>query len=745
MSSIAYRIAIAGRALCVVLILLIGCSTSKASGSAAELYNLALGSIELRDYATALEQLRELQRDYPSFSQMVSVTTRIAVLQEASWSSQSIAGFLGALTLRDQGQFDQAIALFDSIAKGPDSESLIDDALYMVAYVQVMDRYDYAAAREALAALQQRFADSSYTDTALYLDAIAMEQQGQTNNARLALIALRDKHSALSLPFQFHWPKGNALSRYWFNRATRRLLIIEARKKSASTVREQIELEQGMLKLTVEVDGRDMTLLLGSSPLVENTSWKNARLDGQLPPDAGIYHGRVEGIDDSWVRLVLRNDSVSGVISIDDEQTRLTPANLTGTLDYYFPASKNIYHDASLQYDSTIEPEGFDYLVAPDEQGAKLKSRSVSGQSDVRVAAVSIVVDSSYDRYYSGDGLINAINNLNVADGIYRDQGFAITLDEALQFDEDDDPLQSDSATLEEQLHAFRDYQLRYSTLFEGSALSYYFTGNYISDGTLGLAWIDTLCRSDGFDAGVTTPSSFSDVLLVHELGHSFGAIHDSQTQCNSDELTVMWPRLSESSTTRFSACAMDSISKALTKTCLGNTIDLTLAASSTGSVVSFLIKNTDTSITTDVELVVETLTPEELEWPAFCRTDAPTSATCLVENLQSSELRVIELPVNIKYQSSGSVVSAEVMPESLLELDDSDNLAFVNITKGSVGGQYAQLTTDSGTPSGGEKNDIAQTGAASSGGSASFTLLSMLSLFLSVSLISRGKLNIKG
>lgn len=738
MGSAVCQISLTMRALCAAALILLICFASKAYGSAVGLYDQALESIQVQDYSAALAQLRELQKNYPAYSPMSSVTTRIAVLQEAAVASESIAALLDALTLRDEGQFDQAVTVLDSIVRNSDADILIDDALYMLAYIQVMDRYDYAAAREALAALQLQFADSSYTDTALYLDAIAMEQQGQTEDARIALMALREKHSALSLPFHFHWPKGNALSRYWFNRADRRLTIIEARLNSASTVLEEMVLNDGILQLTVEVDGRELNLRLSSSPLIENTSWKNGALDEQLPPVAGIYHGVVEGIDDSWVRVILRDDSIRGVVSIEDERTRLSPANLTGTLDYYFPVSKNIYHDASLQYDSTIEPEGFDYLVAPDEQAAELISRTVTGQSDVRDAAVSIVVDSAYDRYYSGEGLINAINNLNVADGIYRDQGFAITLDEALQFEEEEDPLQSDSATLEEQLFSFRDYQLQYSTLFEDSALSYFFTGNYISDGTLGLAWIDTLCRSDGYDAGVTTPSSFSDVLLIHELGHSFGALHDTQTQCNTDNLTVMWPTLSESSTTKLSACAIETISRAQTKTCLGNTVDLALSASSTGSVVSFTISNTDTAVSTDVELVVETLVAEELEWPDFCQSDAPTSASCFIEQLQGSEQRTIEFPVNIEFQFSGSLVSAEVTPESVLELDDSNNLAYVNITEDSVGGELAELTTSDDTADEEEKADTVQTGAASSGGATGLALLGVLSGFIAGALISR-------
>jgi len=46
-------------------------------------YQFALTSIESKDYADALKTLRRLQVQYPAYSRMAAVQTRIAVLQEA--------------------------------------------------------------------------------------------------------------------------------------------------------------------------------------------------------------------------------------------------------------------------------------------------------------------------------------------------------------------------------------------------------------------------------------------------------------------------------------------------------------------------------------------------------------------------------------------------------------------------------------------------------------------------------------
>ena len=121
------------------------------------------------------------------------------------------------------------------------------------------------------------------------------------------------------------------------------------------------------------------------------------------------------------------------------------------------------------------------------------------------------------DRYYAGAGLSTALNSLNIADGIYRQFGIALTLDEAVTFDNNNDPMNLGPVTLETILRSFRDYRQDYATLFQDSALTYLFSGNPKTDITLGLAWIDTACRVDGYDVGVTTPTGFGDVLLTHD------------------------------------------------------------------------------------------------------------------------------------------------------------------------------------------------------------------------------------
>ena len=139
-------------------------------------YQNALLLIESRSYKNALTLLRRIQTYYPSFSKLSAVQTRIAVLQEADGSSNVLSHYLGALDKRDSGDIAGALSTLDFILLQYKDSSLHDDALYLKAYVQIMDRYDFDAARVTLSALQQAYPNSSYQDSADYLNAIALEQ-----------------------------------------------------------------------------------------------------------------------------------------------------------------------------------------------------------------------------------------------------------------------------------------------------------------------------------------------------------------------------------------------------------------------------------------------------------------------------------------------------------------------------------------------------------------------------------------
>jgi len=719
--------------LCVGLLSATSVWAQSSRDAANTVYTKALEQIEAEQYSRALATLRKLQKKYPSFSSIAAVQTRIAVLQESADAGGSLRVFLSALTLRDSGDIEEALVALNSIASAFPAGSLTDDALYITAYLQVMDRYDFAAARVALRTLEERFPDSAYSDSAQYLDAIALEQLGDTESARTALMALRDRHTALNLPLEFRWPRGSVLSRYWFDRADRRLAIVEERIAGASRLASRQKQADGKLRVAVSVNGADLNLLLVPSPLTRYTQWLDGGLNNQPPPAIGIYDGVVEGITDSWVRVVLQQNSVTGVLHMDGTQHKLWPDNLIGTLDYYQPLSRKPRDASGMPSTLAESVQGLDALVAPPPvQQSMMQSRSRTVETDVRAVPISIVVDSQFDRYYAGAGLATALNNLNVADGVYRQFGLALSLDEALEFSDDADPMKLGAVTLETILRSFRDYRLQYKTLFEGSALTYLFTGNPKTDVTLGLAWIDTACRLDGYDVGVTTPSTFGDVLLTHELGHSLGAQHDTDTQCNDNSLSLMWPNISERTQTAFSRCSKASVLQSRTKSCLDNSVNLELTAGSTGTSVRFDVINPDGALTLDARLVVETSAPDQLIWPAGCQEQSPTSALCFLDGLTPVSVRSMDFPVNSAYQGSDAPVTAQVSPVGVLELQPEDNLATASLAGGTSSQHLAISGAEVATPDR-TSTELVNAPSAATGTSSGASGLFLLSLLLTL------------
>ncbi|MFK7893700.1 MAG: M12 family metallo-peptidase [Granulosicoccus sp.] len=720
-------------AFCLSVVFLTGFTVTANAGQADQWYEQSLQLIEQKQYRQALSSLRKLQRAHPSFRQMSAVQTRIAVLQESHDAGGSLAVFLRALALRDKGRIDSALAELASIADAYPVGSLTDDALYISAYLHVMDRYDFAAARQALAKLSARFPESAYTDSARYLDAIALEQLGDTAGAKQLLLELRAQHTALNLPLNFRWPKGTALSRYWFDRADRRLAIVEERLASASQLISRSRGGDGKLRVSVSVGGEDMNLVLVPSPLTRATQWLDGDQRVVLPPAIGVFDGYADGIADSWARVVLVDNHISGAVYYDGEPRKLQPATLKGTLDYYQPRSKK---PAQQHADSALAArlQGLDSLIPPPIVDFSPDKRSRSVITDMRAVPLSIVVDSQYDRYYAGAGMASAINHLNVADGVYRQFGFALMLDEALTLGSDTDPLSLGSVSLETILRAFRDYRLQNHSIFKDSALSYLFTGNPKTDVTLGLAWIDTACRTDGYDVGVTTPSAFGDVLLTHEIGHSLGAYHDSDTACSDNNLFLMWPNISGRTQAKFSQCSKQSIVPTRSKPCLKNSVDLHLQAKTTGAAISFVINNPDDELTLDAKLLIETSRPDQLIWPDGCLASSPTSAECFIDEIGPIEQRHIVFSVNTGFQGGDDPVTAQLVPLGTLELREADNRATASPGGGTSENHLSISATavdNTETRPSNTQSPIPSTGAASSAGSTDMASLVILFLLL--------------
>ncbi len=645
--------------------------------AAEDAYQSSIQSIYSGEFRDALQMLRQLQRNYPTYSNIAGVKTRVAILHEADYAGAELGTFLTALSARDAGDAESAIELLQSVVTDAPDSPLVDDAIYLMAYVHLMERFDYDNALLQLRQLEVITPDTAYTDAADYLEAIAYEQSGRTAQAIEFFVALRTRHTSVSLPFGYRIAKGNVLSRYWFDRADRRLEMLSEREDQSTTLMSRNSVSENELHLSVLVAGVELDLILEPSSIAESAQWRDGTLQDQTPPTVGIFSGYVQGDKQSWARVVVSENDIQGVVMQDGVEHRLHSEDLIGTLDYYQPKHRA---GAAIQMGGSEDalPLMLDTLATPPLSARNSLDLRATPVTDVRVVPLSIVIDSQYNRYYNGEALLQAISGLNVADQIYRSLGLTLKLDESIVIQEESaDPLAIGPTTLETMLRNFRNFRQQRSTLFGDSALVYLFTGNPKTDITLGLAWIDTACRHDGFDVGVTTPSSFADILLTHELGHSLGAQHDTDTACSGMNGKLMSPRISASTDTAMSDCTRNSIVNSLNRSCFLDALDLALDVSQVGNTVDIEVQNLDLNSAANAQLMIEVGTNLAVSWPDRCQPVSPGSAECQLSDIQPQSSVILSV---VFESSSDARLSVKVSSLDAYDPRPSNNSVALNV-----------------------------------------------------------------
>jgi len=625
----------------------------------------------------AIETYQNFLTTNPGSTFKNRVMTRLSVLREAeryhtrtatdATSDTALTLYLSALDARDARDIADAEQILESLLSEHAGSYLHDDALYLKGYIAMMDGYRYSDAELTFKELRNQFPDSSYIDTAMYSEAICLEQTGNTEAAKNVFKMLRERHTEFSLSlFGVYWPKSTYLSRYWFDRADNRLELIDersdkaARMVAARKISDQDSANAGYhLRVEVAIDGRRLPLLLGSSSVISDTEFDSEAELTLAMSEAKYYSGIVEGDPDSWARVMIRGQEIRGIIETGGERMDLEPASMVGTLEYYKPRDgKPGNIDELLLQDYVMQPppepqsrnsdgsrDGLQigkYQYPADTDAAEPSLGAARAGGINRLVRMNVFVDSQYNDYYGGDGLLQAMSALNVADGIYRQNfGLAIEVGNAAVFtDRKTDPMNLGAVTLETTLRRFRDYHLQTRSMNDDIGLTYLFSGNDNTDEAIGLAWIGAICRNDGFDVGVTTPSSYADLLVTHEIGHSLGAQHDSDTSCSGNRNLLMWPRISKTTTQGFSNCSQNSVTSGIGKSCLLDTIDVSLNIQPIhNGVVRASLTNNDVRATAfNANLIVEATAIDLNQLPAACSESSPAELLCKVSSISPGE-----------------------------------------------------------------------------------------------------------
>ncbi|WP_371194977.1 M12 family metallo-peptidase [Glaciecola sp. SC05] len=315
---------------------------------------------------------------------------------------------------------------------------------------------------------------------------------------------------------------------------------------------------------TGESDNKRKMLLITDTSELEFDLEENTRLlDKAVLSDIKLelYKGQIVGNSESWARFTNIGGVVTGayfdgeklfiledLVSASDDLSNTLSENAklfakgNTSPSVVIDASKIISRGTCGLHDhSDVERFGYvEYLNELD---------NMTQSTTIREIAISLVADVEYVNGTS-NATADMISDLNVADGIFKEQL-------NIQFLLTDTTELSDNGTLtstnpETLIFAFRDSN------FPNPGLRHLFTGKNLNGSTVGIAFVNSLCRNSS--VGITQRfGAATAIILAHELGHNFGAPHDSEggSVCSSTPSGfIMFPSVNTNADT-FSSCSV--------------------------------------------------------------------------------------------------------------------------------------------------------------------------------------------
>lgn len=181
------------------------------------------------DYDQSLAAYDEYIHGKPVTQNKQRAAIKAPVLKEASLygEGEDFDLYLNAMNARNSGELDRAVAELDALELIHSESYLADDAAYMRAYIELIDKKDYAAAEQSMKQLRIDYPDSNYYDTALYSEGLAHQEMGNRQLARNIFEDLKYRHTGLEA-FGIELAKDNILSRMWFDRAEQAIEALDS-------------------------------------------------------------------------------------------------------------------------------------------------------------------------------------------------------------------------------------------------------------------------------------------------------------------------------------------------------------------------------------------------------------------------------------------------------------------------------------------------------------------------------------
>lgn len=187
------------------------------------------------DHVAAAEEYRDYLNDGSTTDNKARAMIKLSLLEEADvyGVGKDFSLYKSALNLRDEGDIDGSVEALSSLISEYNDSYLIDDAKYMLGYIQLVDQSNFEESIELMQSVIDEHPDSNYYDTALYSQGIAEYELGNLERSEEIFLSLRERHTGVQLDlFEMRWPKDNYVSRLWFDKADEQLASIVEEQSS---------------------------------------------------------------------------------------------------------------------------------------------------------------------------------------------------------------------------------------------------------------------------------------------------------------------------------------------------------------------------------------------------------------------------------------------------------------------------------------------------------------------------------
>lgn len=484
-------------------------------------------------------------------------------------------------------------------------------------------------------------------------------------------------------------------------------------------------------RISVRIGTRVERLLVSPNPYLNDLRIVSS--DGAiLKQNSTAYAGIIESLPNSWARVVIDGDYITGTIQSRGSNTHFTSEPVTG-----LPSNKRL-----LLEPLTPPPENparrtaLSAVDVEDQISVPVSERLTDSVGDVtRVISVGIVVDSLYQEALGGRGLSNAISTINSVDALYRENfGLALKIDVIVLVTDEtfltiDRPPEGEpvftQTTLKDHLDLFREYRINAELLPDDLGLVHLFSGVQTEDQAIGLAFKGAACRTDGHDVSMSRPFLFPVLLSAHEIGHNLGADHDDTTDCRLLQDNVMFSAISATTTREFSSCSTDAINTRIDQsTCFTAEIDIGLnVVQLESNQIQIIVSNLDeTRAFPSATLSIDLNNTSFTEAPALCELEDPSKLTCVIPATFAGDTQELAVKLRLE-QDLVRTVTMRLEPNGFFDLNEGNNTAEV-VIRGEplpLAVTEGEITTQGNSGSGGS------TESDGGGGTAGLPLLMLL------------------